>query len=262
MNASLWSAALGVLAQQTNMDVVAHNIANINTVGYKRAITNFENLASALAQVVLPDTWPTSPTANDLAAALGAVQTAPKLVFSQGKVQPTDNALDVAIDGSGLFQVQRSDGAIAYTRDGTFKIDGGGQLTTGAGYAVLPLITVPATATGVLIRPNGDVYAQPASGATPQSIGAIQLASFADADALQSIGGNLYQPTPASGEATLGTPGAANYGSLRTGMLEMSNVDLVDEMASLVLSQRTYQMNLRTLDMIDQMVQDAARLQA
>ncbi|MFH1484622.1 MAG: flagellar basal-body rod protein FlgG [Chloroflexota bacterium] len=261
MDPTLWNAALGLLAQQTNLDVVAHNVANINTVGFKRAMTNFENLASAEAQIVSPDTWPATPTPEDLAAALGAVLATPKLVFSQGNLQSTDNPLDVAINGEGFFQVQQADGSIAYTRNGSFKIDGSGRLTTSSGCFLLPLVNVPTTASGVVFRPNGEIHAQISDTGASQRIGSIQLAVFADPSALVSIGGNLYVPTDSSGQPTLGNAGTGNCGALICGMLEMSNVDLVSEMTSLILSQRAYQMNLRTLETIDQMAEDAVKLQ-
>jgi len=249
-----------MLAEAASIDVVAHNIANINTAGYKRFRTAFEDIANMKSWFVSPETWPENPTPEELATALGAVLATPELVFSEGKFIPTNNLLDLAISGEGLFQVQQSDGTVAYTRDGCFKLDGSGQLVNQNGLVVLPGITVPQDATNVTVNSNGQIYAKMPNSDTEQVLGTLELARFNDPSSLFSIGNNLYVSTDGSGEPTTGQPDSEGFGIILSGILETSNVDLANEMLNMILSQRAYQINLKTLQTIDQMREEATNL--
>jgi flagellar basal-body rod protein FlgG len=239
---ALFSAASGMTAQQMNVDNIANNLANANTAGYKARRVQFQDLlyqnvmqpgASASAQTVLP---------AGLQLGMGTRPSSNEIVFTQGSFSETDNPLDVVIQGSGFFQVLQPSGQMAYTRDGEFQLDRSGNIVTASGNPVQPQITIPADA-----QPN-----QTAATVAGQ----IQLANFQNPAGLSTIGGNLYTPTEASGDPTLGAPGgSAGLGSLQQGYVEQSNVSVVTEFINLIVSQRAYEANSKVVKAADEMYQ-------
>jgi len=238
---ALFSAASGMTAQQMNVDNIANNLANANTTGYKVRRVQFQDLlyqnllqpgASASQQTVVP---------AGLQLGLGTRPSSNEIIFTQGNFSQTDNPLDVVIQGRGFFQVLQPNGQLAYTRDGGFQLDKDGNLVTSSGNPVQPQITIPPDARSVTIAADGTVsYTQP-NQTTAQVAGQIQLANFQNPAGLDTIGGNLYTPTEASGDPTLGTPGGAEgLGALQQGYTEQSNVSVVQEFVNLIVSQRAY----------------------
>lgn len=254
---SLNTAATGMIAQQNNIDVVANNIANVNTAGFKKGRAEFEDLiyqnlkdpgqASGLQSV--------SPTG--VQTGLGVRTAAIQKDFSLGQVLITKNPLDVHIEGPGFFQVQTSDGEVAYTRDGSFKKDATGRLADKNGNLLIPNITIPPNAAGIEISPSGQVNALVGQDIEPQVIGQIDLANFINPAGLKNVGKNLYVSTVASGPAANITPGTAGVGYLAQGELESSNVNIVDEMVNMIAAQRAYETNSKVVQTADQMLQTA-----
>jgi flagellar basal-body rod protein FlgG len=253
---ALYSAASGMTAQQLNVDNIAHNLANANTVGYKQRRAQFQDLlyqslvqpgASAGQQTVVP---------TGLQLGLGTRASSNEILFSQGSFSATDNPLDVVIQGKGFFQVRRPSGEIAYTRAGTFHLDKDGNLVTADGDPLEPSITLPPDAQAVTIAPDGTVsYSQPNQSAS-QLAGQIQLAGFPNPAGLNSIGRNLYLPTDASGDPTVGNPGGQEgLGALMQGYVEQSNVSVVEEFINLILAQRGYEANSKVVKAADEMYQ-------
>lgn len=253
---ALYSAASGMQAQQTNVDNIAHNLANANTVGYKMRRAQFQDLlyqtmiqpgAAAGASTVVP---------SGLQLGLGTRVSANEISFAQGSFSSTGNPLDLVIQGRGFFQVRRASGEIGYTRAGQFQLDRDGNVVTGDGDALEPQITVPPEAQSVTIGADGTVsYTLPGQTAS-QLAGQIQLANFTNPAGLNSTGRNLYAPTDASGEPTLGTPGGQEgLGSLLQGYVEQSNVSVVEEFVDLIVSQRAYEANSKVVKAADEMYQ-------
>jgi flagellar basal-body rod protein FlgG len=253
---ALFSAASGMTAQQMNVDNIANNLANANTAGYKARRVQFQDLlyqnvmqpgASASAQTVLP---------AGLQLGMGTRPASNEIIFTQGSFSETDNPLDVVIQGSGFFQVLQPSGQMAYTRDGEFQLDRSGNIVTASGNPVQPQITIPADAQSITIAADGTVsYTQPKQTAATVA-GQIQLANFQNPAGLSTIGGNLYTPTEASGDPTLGAPGgSAGLGSLQQGYTEQSNVSVVEEFINLIVSQRAYEANSKVVKAADEMYQ-------
>ncbi|HIC88509.1 MAG TPA: flagellar basal-body rod protein FlgG [Anaerolineae bacterium] len=243
-------AASGLRAQQRQLDVIANNLANVNTVSFKRSRVNFQaqvkvTVAGATEGTPSAETMPT--TELESGVELAAVQR----VFTQGAIEPTGNPWDLALDGPGFFQVQRQDGGIGYTRDGTFHLDHNGQVVTAAGLRLLPEITVPANARELFIDRDGRVLAH--VDGEVQELGTIQLARFTNPEGLLSIGDNLYAPTAASGPAQVGQAGSPGYGQIVPGALESANVTLAEEMIDLIAVQRAYRLSLQALQVADKM---------
>ncbi len=253
MNA-LWVARTGLDAQQTQLDVISNNLANTSTNGFKRARTIFEdllyqNLRQPGAQSSQSSTIPTG-----LQIGTGVRPVATERIQSQGNLQQTTNTNDLAIQGSGFFQVLMPDGTTAYTRDGSFQKDSQGQLVTSSGYPLQPTITIPADALSVTVAKDGTVsVTQPGSTATTQ-IGAIQLATFVNPAGLQSLGENLFVETTASGTATASTPGTNGSGTVNQGYVETSNVNTAEELVNLIQTQRAYEFNSRIVQTADAML--------
>lgn len=253
---ALFSAASGMEAQQTNVDNIAHNLANANTVGYKMRRAQFQDLlyqtmvqpgAAAGSQTVVP---------SGLQLGLGTRISANEISFAQGSFSSTGNPLDLVIQGRGFFQIRRPNGEIAYSRAGQFQTDSDGNLVTGDGDALEPQITVPPEAQSITIGSDGTVsYTLPGQTAA-QLGGQIQLANFTNPAGLNSIGKNLYAPTDASGEPTLGTPGGQEgLGALLQGYVEQSNVSVVEAFVDLIVSQRAYEANSKVVKAADEMYQ-------
>ena len=251
---SLWIARTGLDAQQTSLDVIANNLANVSTNGFKRARPVFEDLLyQTLRQPGAQSSQSTQiPSGLQLGTGVRPVSTA--RIHTQGAVQQTGNSLDVAIDGAGFFQVLLPDGTTAYSRDGSFQKDNQGQLVTASGYPVQPAITIPADALTVTISRDGVVsVTQPGTTATTQ-IGNLQLATFINVGGLQSVGENLYLETASSGTPTPSTPGTNGAGILNQNYVETSNVNVAEELVSMIQTQRAYELNSKVVSTSDQML--------
>jgi flagellar basal-body rod protein FlgG len=258
---ALYSAASGMSAQQLNVDNIAHNLANASTVGYKMRRGQFQDLlyqnlitpgASAGQQTVVP---------TGLQLGLGTRASSNEIIFSQGNYSATENPLDLVIQGNGFFQIRQASGELAYTRGGSFHLDRDGNLVTSDGDPLEPQITIPPDAQNISIATDGTVsYTQPGQSSAQQA-GQIQLAGFQNPAGLNSIGRNLYLPTDASGDPTVGTPGGQEgLGSLLQGYLEQSNVSVVEEFINLIVSQRAYEANSKVVKAADEMYQQINNL--
>ncbi|MFN4325847.1 MAG: flagellar basal-body rod protein FlgG [Azonexus sp.] len=251
---SLWIARTGLDAQQTQLDVISNNLANVSTNGFKRGRAVFEDLLyQTLRQPGAQSSQQTQiPTGLQLGTGVRPVSTA--RIFTQGNIQKTDSTLDVAIQGNGFFQVLLPDGTIGYTRDGSFQKDNQGQIVTADGYPVQPNITIPNNALTVTIGTDGTVsITQPGSAATTQ-IGSIQLATFINPGGLQSIGQNLFLETAASGTPTPNTPGTNGAGLVNQGYVETSNVNVAEELVTMIQTQRAYELNSKVVSTSDAML--------
>lgn len=258
---SLHVAATGMLAQQTNVEVISNNIANLSTTGYKRRRAEFQdliyqNLRRSGSQSA--DTGTVLPQGAQLG--LGVRTAAIYRIPEQGNLQQTENRFDLAIRGNGYFQVQLPNGDTAYTRDGTFGLSPEGVIVTAEGYTVQPGITIPAAATDVTINASGQVMAKLDGQVQPQNVGQIQLAIFANEGGLEAVGDNLFLATPASGQPQQAAPGQPGYGQVLQGFIETSNVNVVQEITSLITAQRAYEMNSKVITASDEMLQTLTRL--
>lgn len=256
---SLWIAKTGMESQQLNIDVISHNLANVSTNGFKRSRPVFEDLiyqtlrqpgAQASQQTQVP---------SGLQIGSGARPVATERIFLQGNLQQTGNSLDMAIQGNGFFQVQLPDGTLAYTRDGSFQVNSEGTVVTANGDVLQPQITVPSDALAVSIAQDGTVtITQPNNTSTTQ--GPIQLTSFINPAGLQSVGDNLYLETVASGTPNTSNPGLNGLGTLQQGFVETSNVNVVEELINMIQAQRAYEINSRSIQASDQMLQRLVQL--
>lgn len=254
MNHSLWVAKTGLDAQQTRMSVIANNLANVNTTGFKKSHAVFEDLIYQNIKQAGGQTSQQTRSATGLEIGTGARLVATERDFAQGNLAQTDNALDVAINGSGFLQVLMPDGTTAYTRDGSMQLDSEGNLVTASGYTILPGVNVPAEAQSLIIGQDGTVSVQIDGNTTPQEIGTLTLADFVNPGGLEAKGENLYVETAASGAAQVGAPGADGLGSLRQGALESSNVNVVEELVDMNETQRAYELNSKAIETSDQML--------
>ncbi|MCS6924384.1 MAG: flagellar basal-body rod protein FlgG [Candidatus Binatia bacterium] len=257
---ALWTAATGMHAQQLTLDVIANNLANVQTAGFKRSRVDFQDLVYESAPVPGTASAQGREIPSGFQIGHGARAVATQRLFIGGDLQQTGNPLDLAIEGDGFFQVVQPSGDIAYTRAGTFKKDSQGRLVTTEGFPVEPEITIPADALSVTIGMDGTVSVTQPGVAQPQEIGTIELARFVNPAGLQSIGRNLFLPTQASGDPTPGTPGQEGLGTLLQGFVEMSNVNVVEEMVNLIVGQRAYEINSRAIRTADEMMQTANNL--
>lgn len=252
---SLYVAKTGLEAEQTRMDVIANNLANVNTSGFKgsRAVFQdllYQNLTQPGAQSSQSTQYP-----SGLQLGTGVRPVSTERLMTQGNLTQTGNSLDVAINGQGFFQVLEPNGTIAYTRDGTFQLNNQGQLVTANGYLVQPTVTIPASAQSVTIGNDGTVSVTLPGQAAPQQVGALQLASFVNPTGLQSVGDNLYLQTGSSGAPNTGQPTLNGLGSVRQGYLESSNVNVVAELVDMISTQRAYEVNSKAVTASDQMLQ-------
>lgn len=257
MMRALYTAGTGMKAQQLKVDVVAHNLANANTAGFKRSQVDFQDLLYvSLKQPGLKTAKENEqPTGLEIGSGTRAVATTK--VFSQGTLEETRRDLDVAIQGEGFFQVLQPDGLPAYTRDGAFRLSSDGTLVTAEGLRVVPAVRIPSDAVGLSIGRDGTVSVTIAGEeATPRVVGQLTLARFSNPAGLESLGGNLFAPSASSGEALLGTADAEGFGSLNQRFLERSNVDTVTELVNLILTQRAYEVNARAVKASDEMLQE------
>ncbi len=254
MNQALWIAKTGLDAQQTRMSVVSNNLANTNTVGFKRDRASFEDL---LYQQVRSPGGASSQQTNlpsGLQVGTGVRVVATAKSFTQGTLQQTGNALDVGINGRGFYEVLMPDGTSGYTRDGSFQINAQGELVTNSGYPVQPGIQIPEGAQAITIGSDGTITVQVAGQAQPVEVGTLSLTDFVNPSGLMSKGENLYVETAASGPAQAGTPGLSGLGTVSQGSLESSNVNVVEELVSMIETQRAYEMNAKAISTTDQML--------
>ena len=252
---ALYTAASGMNAQQSNIDNVAHNLANVNTVGFKKSRMEFEDLV--YQQSKLPGTSSSSTTESPtgLETGLGVRPVASSRDFASGNLRSTSGPLDLAVEGDGFFQVLTPSGDTAYTRAGSFHLNAEGGIVTSEGYLVQPQITVPANATSITISKDGIVSALIPGQTTAQQIGTMELATFQNPAGLRALGGNLFETTTASGEPTTGAPGSEARGTIAQGFVEDSNVSVVEEMVNMILGQRAYEANSKVVKAADDMLQ-------
>jgi flagellar basal-body rod protein FlgG len=257
---SLWIAKTGMEAQQTQLDTISHNLANVGTNGYKRSRAVFEDLLyQNIRQSGAPSSQETQlPTGLQLGSGVRTVATSRN--FSQGSLTQTGNQLDLGINGQGFFQVQMPDGTTSYTRDGSFQVDAQGQLVTSSGYLLSPAITVPANVQSITIGRDGIVSATLPNATAPQQLGQLQLAGFMNPAGLEPRGGNLYTETAASGSPQTGNPGSNGLGVLNQGAVEGSNVDVVEELVAMIQTQRAYEINSKAIQTSDQMLARLSQL--
>jgi flagellar basal-body rod protein FlgG len=252
---ALNTAATGMQAQQTQLDVIANNMANVNTTGFKRSRAEFEDL---LYQTIKePGSQQSTNTVHPagVQTGLGVKTSATQKIFEEGPAKITRNPLDLAIEGSGFFPIQLANGQVGYTRDGTFEKDPGGKIVDKNGNSLLPEIVIPPNATGVSVTDQGQVFITTMLGGQPQQVGQMQLVNFVNPTGLKSIGRNLFVPTAASGAPLQGNPGENNLGVVSQGQLEASNVNIVDEMVNMIQAQRSYESNSKVVQAADQMLQ-------
>jgi flagellar basal-body rod protein FlgG len=257
---SLWIAKTGLDAQQTQMDVIANNLANASTSGFKRSRAVFEDLlyqtlrqpgAQSSQQTQLP---------SGLQIGTGVRPVATERIFTQGNLQQTSNEKDVAIQGNGFFQVLLPDGSTGYTRDGSFQTDSQGQLVTSSGFVIQPAITIPATSQSLTVGRDGTVSVTAAGASKPTQVGTLQLSLFINPAGLESRGENLYVETAASGTASNSTPGTNGAGLLSQGYVETSNVNVAEELVNMIQTQRAYEINSKAITTSDQMLQKLTQL--
>ena len=254
MNSALWAAKTGLDAQATRMTVISNNLANVGTTGFKRGRVAFEDLLSQTVRQAGGQTSQQTQAPTGLNLGTGVRVVATDRQFAQGNLQQTGNPLDVGVNGRGFFQVSLPDGSSAYTRDGSFQVDAQGQLVTSSGYPVQPGINIPEAAQSVTIGVDGIVSVQLAGEAAPQQVGSLALADFINPAGLQAQGENLYLETAASGPPQDGTPGLNGLGRVVQGSLEASNVNVVEELVSMIETQRAYEMNSKAISTTDQML--------
>jgi flagellar basal-body rod protein FlgG len=247
-------AATGMNAQQTNLEVIANNIANINTTGFKRARAEFTDLLYQTDRSQgVPSRAASGVVPEGVSIGLGVKTTAIRNVNVQGALNQTGNQFDLALMGTGWFQIEGADGQTLYTRAGAFNTNATGQLVTPDGYAVVPAINVPADATAVIVNKTGQVFARFEGQAEVQELGQLTIASFANEAGLAPLGDNLFQETEASGAANVGVPGDVGFATIQQGYLEDSNVDPVKEITELISAQRAYEMNSKVIQAADEM---------
>jgi flagellar basal-body rod protein FlgG len=257
---SLWSGATGMIAQQTNLDVVSNNLANVNTAGFKKIRADFQDLMYQIDREPGAPVEPDSMIPSGIQVGLGTRVVGTNRIMSEGNIQVTDNDLDVAIQGDGFYQVTLPDGTIAYTRDGAWRMDGNGQIVTADGYLLEPAITVPEDAQELIISSTGQVSVTIPGQTDPQDIGQIQLARFVNPGGLKAMGKNLFLETPASGAPIVGNPGDQGLGTTVQDSLELANVQVVEEMVNMIVAQRAYEANSKTISTADEMLRIANNL--
>lgn len=258
---SLDIAGTGMLAQQTNVEVISNNIANMTTTGFKRRRAEFQDLIyQNLRRVGSNSSDNGTVVPSGAQVGLGVKTGAIYRISEQGNLQQTSNSLDVAIRGNGFFQITLPSGETAYTRDGTFGLSPEGQIVTADGFLVAPGITIPPNARDVSINAGGEVQVKIDGQVAPQTVGTLQVAAFANEAGLEATGGNLLVASAASGNAVTGVPGSPGFGSVMQGFVETSNVNVVSEITNLISAQRAYEMNSRVITASDQMMSTLTNL--
>ena len=251
---SLWIAKTGMTAQQTQLDVISHNLANVSTTGFKRNRAEFQDLIYQNLRQVGAQTTEENQLPTGLHLGLGVNVVATSRNFTQGGLQQSGNNLDVAINGDGFFEITLPDGTTGYTRDGSFQLDAQGRIVTSGGLPVAPGITVPAATKSINISENGGVSVIVAGSVAPQPLGSLSMSSFVNSAGLQPVGQNMFKESAASGAPQQGTPGTNGLGIVRQGFLETSNVNVVEELVNMIQTQRAYEMNSKAIQTSDQML--------
>lgn len=255
MHPALWISKTGLDAMQTDISVISNNLANASTVGYKKSRAVFEDLLYQNVRQPGTQSSQNSTLPSGLMVGTGVKVAGTQKSFTQGTIQITENALDMAINGRGFFEILLPDGTSAYSRNGQFALDETGQVVTGGnGYVIQPAITIPTDATSVTIGNDGSVSVTQAGSATPAIVGNVQLVDFVNPLGLQPMGENLFLETGSSGAPTTGTPGLAGLGGLMSGALESSNVSVVEELVGMIETQRAYEMNAKVISAVDDML--------
>ncbi|TXI88744.1 MAG: flagellar basal-body rod protein FlgG [Burkholderiaceae bacterium] len=257
---SLWVAKTGLDAQQTQMDVITNNLANVSTNGFKRSRAVFEDLLYQTVRQPGAQSSQQTQLPSGLQLGVGVRPVATERIFTQGNLQQTGNSKDVAINGQGFFQVLLPDGTTAYTRDGSFQMDNQGQLVTSSGFVIQPAITIPANAQTLTVGRDGTVSVTQPGSAAPVQVGAIQLATFINPAGLQALGENLYVETASSGNPGTNAPGTNGAGLLMQSMVETSNVNVAEELVNMIQTQRAYEINSKAITTSDQMLQRLSQL--
>ena len=257
---SLYTAATGMNAQDLNVSVISNNLANVNTIGFKRSRPEFQDLLYQNLRLVgtLSPNGQQVPTGAQLG--LGVKTSAIQKIFIQGDFSQTQNPLDIAIQGKGFFQISQSDGTIGYSRAGSFKLDNTGQLVTSDGLVLEPAITIPTDALDISIDSQGSVSVTQPGATAPTVVGTIQLATFQNEAGLQAAGFNLFRETDASGTPTVGNPQSDDRGATQQGFVELSNVSVVEELVNLISAQRAYEMNSKVIQTSDEMMGTVANM--
>ncbi|MBI1911729.1 MAG: flagellar basal-body rod protein FlgG [Deltaproteobacteria bacterium] len=254
---ALWTASTGMEAQQLNIDIISHNLANVNTTGFKKSRADYQDLLYQEMKSAGASSSSSTMVPTGIQVGQGVRTVSTEKIFTQGNFKQTENPLDVAIEGEGFFQVTKPDGQVAYTRTGEFKVDSDGRLVTSDGYLIEPQVSLPADALAITISADGIVSVTQPNMAVPTQVGNIEIARFINPSGLQPMGKNLYLPTAASGDAATGTPGSEGFGTLSQAFLEMSNVSVVEEMVSMIAAQRAYEINSKSIQTTDEMLQTA-----
>lgn len=257
---SLSIASTGMLAQQTNVDVISNNIANMSTTAFKRQRAEFQDLLYQQVSRAGAASGSDSKLPTGIQIGAGVKTGGVYRIAEQGALSQTDNPYDMAIQGKGYFQITMPGGGTGYTRDGSFQLSDQGELVTADGYPVQPGITVPQGAVAVTVSKTGEVQITLAGTPAPQTIGQLQLATFVNEAGLEALGGNNFLETAASGQATIATPGEPGFGTLTQGFIEQSNVNPVSEITALITAQRAYEMNSRVVKTADEMLATTSQL--
>jgi len=256
---ALWTASTGMQSQQVNMDVIANNLANVNSTGFKKSRADFQDIlyqtTKAAGTGVNGGEVPTG-----IQVGLGSRVAAVQKVFTTGDFQQTENELDIAIEGNGFFQVTMPDGTAAYTRAGAMKKDSTGRMVTSDGYPLFPEVVIPENTTAVTVGPGGNVEVTLDGESSPTEVGTIELVRFSNPAGLKSMGRNLYAETPTTGAPVSGTPGETGFGTLSQGFLEGSNVNIMEEMVNMIAGQRAYEVNSKAIRTADDMLSMTTQL--
>ncbi|MCK9328973.1 MAG: flagellar basal-body rod protein FlgG [Candidatus Cloacimonetes bacterium] len=257
---SLYTGATGMNAQQMNIDNISHNLSNVNTTGFKKSQIQFQDLLYQTIDEAGTLTSSMTSRPVELTIGSGVKPVSTFKVFTQGNFENTGNPLDMAIDGDGFFQIRRGDGEIFYTRTGSFRVNDNGEIVNPEGYYLDPDITLPADTEAISISPDGIIMAKLYNEVNAIEVGQVELARFINPAGLKSVGGNRYQETMASGQAMTGTPGEFDMGSIQQRYLETSNVEIVEEMVNMIIAQRGYEVNSKSVRTSDTMLEMAINL--
>lgn len=257
---TLFSAATGMQAQQLNMDTISNNLANVNTTGFKKGRPDFQDLIYQTLQLAGMASSATTEVPTGMQVGLGVRPAAIQRLFIQGDFVKTDNSLDLAVEGQGFFQVQHPNGDTLYSRSGAFKLDSDGRVVNSDGWLLLPEITIPADAEQINVASDGTVSVRQAGNTAAVQVGNIELVTFSNPTGLDGAGRNNFRATDASGDPIAGTPGEDGLGEIQQGYLELSNVSVVDEMVAMIVAQRAYEANSKSIQAGDQILQMANNL--